>query len=65
MFVCLKSFMKPKYLERHEMSEIAASLSMVVKGAKDLLLSMINYKESLSAAGTTQNKTRYKLTFLI
>lgn len=57
--------MKPKYLERHEMSEIAASLSMVVKGAKDLLLSMINYKESLSAAGTTQNKTRYKLTFLI
>lgn len=57
--------MKPKYLEMHEMSEIAASLSRVVKGGKDLLLSRVKYKESLSAVGITLNKTRHKITVSI
>lgn len=57
--------MKPKYLEMHEMSEIAASLSRVVKGGKDLLLSRVKYRESLSAVGITLNKTRHKITVSI
>lgn len=47
------------------MSEIDASLSGVVKSAKNLFLSVVMYKKLLSAVGITQSKTRHKLIFLL